>query len=262
MCNLAQVFGGREGLGRGWVAGGCGSDLVAICVCTVAIAVGRAGYAPVPERPGGRGHASGKRSCWRVVCPSDRRSDVRGWPTRCSDIYFLKGAACRVCYGQVQRGCSREVASPFELLKVRIESHIAGTALDDGQQSALCRGIPGCQSLPMPAQQRILEHARHQSHQAGLIRQRCPQRKGHRHHSVAKRLRHCTRGLHQIRGGGVVLQRRHEQVPLAGEAREGRQAGGGLQSRDRARSIPPRRPNDHGHEKESGQPAMGLPPAA
>jgi hypothetical protein len=60
MGSLAQVFGGREGLGRGWVAGGSGGSRGAMCVCHLAIAVGRAGYARVPELVGRTGSRLGE----------------------------------------------------------------------------------------------------------------------------------------------------------------------------------------------------------
>jgi hypothetical protein len=70
MGSLTKVFGGREGLWNGWLAGGCRGDRGAICVCATWPLPSAGQATPLSQsRPGGRGHASGKRS-WAVVVSS------------------------------------------------------------------------------------------------------------------------------------------------------------------------------------------------
>ena len=109
-------------------------------------------------------------------------------------------------------------------MKMRIESHVARAALDNGQQSALCRRVLGCQSLSIPAQQRILEHARHQCHQAGLIRQRRSQGKRYREHPLAERLRRQNM-REQVERGLVHPATEAGGTETTASAREGHQTG-------------------------------------
>jgi len=65
-------------------------------------------------------------------------------------------------------------AAQSAAVQVRIESHVSGISLNHRQKSAVGRPVSWCQPLPVPAEQRVLEHTRHKAHQPGLVRHLSP----------------------------------------------------------------------------------------
>jgi hypothetical protein len=63
-------------------------------------------------------------------------------------------------------------------VQVRIQSHVARAALNDVQQSCASRVIAWRQTVLVPTKKRVLKDPCHDTHQAGLVRKRCPQGKG------------------------------------------------------------------------------------